>query len=185
LPSGGIINPVFEADDYAYVQDKKAMVMHKIINVGEENPNYDPGASNPADRLRQRPDGTNGIVKDISNSNSTEDKNRWIYFQKDPSVPIYSYISGIDDMYFKCLMEFDDGVRYDYVPGYAQIKSYGEDPNDASVGYIELEPVSFNDISNNAKYSPIALSGIQFGRLHLPRFVWDSPSFNENQTLTG
>ena len=97
LPSGGVIRVNYESDDYAYVQNKKAMQMFKITDVGSV--------------------GNTGYIK------AGEDSK--LYFDLDPSNPnINSYFQGIQYVYFRCLMSFGSG-RSSYVPGYAQIKQIG------------------------------------------------------------
>src|SRR5690606_4018209 len=140
----------------------------------------------------------NNVVKPISDFTpldfaDSDHKNRYVYFEKDPSIPASSYTNGISNIYFRCLMEFDEPNsnlpigRYDYVSGYAQIELVGQAPSNPSLGYIKFKPVSFSDKSgeNAVEYNPIALAGSQFGQLHLPKYVWDSPAFNENQTVIG
>jgi hypothetical protein len=171
LPSGGSIAMEYEADDYAYVQDKGAMNMHQITQVDEN--------SSPS-----------GAPYDVMAVSTDAEKNRKIYFEIDPDIGVYSYIAGIDQLYFRCLMEFDEpepslnfAGRYDYVSGYAEIASYGVDATDPSLAYIELEPVDFGDIdfSDNNDINPIALAGVQFGRLYLSQYVWDAPTFDMDQ----
>jgi hypothetical protein len=192
LPSGGSIKIDYEPDDYAYVQDKQAMNMVKIVNVGK-----DTLSTQIPDNQSYKPTAYTGDynVKPISDKTSDYDgdhKNRRIYFYIDPELGVEPYVAGMEDLYFKCLMEFDtptlgyDG-RYDFVSGYAEIQEYGVDPSIDSLAYILLKPVSFNDVDflNDDDYNPIALAGIQFGRLYLSRYVWDSPSFNQDQTFGG
>ncbi len=97
LPSGGKIEVNYESDDYAYVQNKKAMQMFKITDVGSI------GSTTP--------------VKVEGNSR--------LYFDLDPSNGnINEYFNGINYLYFRCLIKFDTD-KYDYVPGYAEILAKG------------------------------------------------------------
>lgn len=163
LPSGGEINIETEADDYAYVQHKKAMEMAKIVNVSDigntsvtENTNFDP------------------ISLTTSTITATQ-SNRLIWFKKDPSIPISEYVKGIDNLYFRCLMEFDGG--YDYVSGYAEIETYGANSN-GDLGYIQLKPLGFGD--NSGIISPITIAATQFARLHLPNQAYNSPTLQNS-----
>ncbi len=106
LPSGGDINISYEADDYAYVQDRPAMQMFKIV-------------------------GTNWNGSSFSNDISGT--NYRIYFELDKDkngVPIDGsidpYIKNIDHLYFKTFMELKkkpdfSAVASDYVSGYCEI----------------------------------------------------------------
>ncbi len=168
LPSGGKIQVEYESDDYAYVQYKQAMQMFKIK--GLQNGSGSAVFSG---------------VQPISNGTN---KNWRLLFELQPGYTnISDYFEGVDNLYFRCLMEFDepgggtDG-RYDFVSGYAKIdgNSYGQ--YDATTGYVDLKKVSFKD-NGSEDYSPIALAGIQYGRLHLSRFVNDQPALSEDDGL--
>ena len=161
LPSGGVIDVSLEADDYQFIQNKNAMEMAKIIKVGDNSNNAT---------------GTAFTAESISDATN---KNRRIFFEKDPNIEGIKYTEGIDDLYFRCLMEFSktDNTKYDYVSGYAKIDNSGGSIG-SNVGWIDLVPVSFNDSENNEDYNPITLAAIQYGRLYLSNFVWDSPSMD-------
>ena len=115
LPSGGEIRMEYESDDYAYVQDKKAMQMFKIVGAGGINSS--PGITN------------------ISN-------NPKLYFELHPdansSEDIGKYVEGIEHVYFKALMNFPQlgNDNFEYVPGYAKIVDYGYE---AGYGYLNLK----------------------------------------------
>lgn len=138
LPSGGKIEVNYESDDYAYVQNKKAMQMFKITSV----------------------DGSGGIKLPGATSK--------LIFDLDPAnTNINSYFNGIDYLYFRCLVDFDNG-RFDYVPGYARIANKG---TSGSQGWVQLEQVSLAD--GGSTVNPIAKAGVQFGRLYLSKFIFD------------
>lgn len=153
LPSGGKIKASYESDDYAYVQNKQAMQMFKIVNEGS--------ASNNG----------NGIIPFASGGN---DK---FYFelQKDHNgnyiTDINKYISGINNLYFRYLVKIRDVLSYDnmeYVSGYGQI-----DPNNCGIsgnyGYIGFKKVNLKDNNNGAWVNPIIKTAIQFARLYMPK----------------
>lgn len=170
LPSGGRIDIDLESDDYAFVQNRDAMQMFKIIGVGDDSGGFEEGSGTY----------NTHIVMDDNN------KNRRIFFELDPSntTNIQPYIENIDFMYFRCLMKFTTASNgFDYVPGYAEIA--GADimhnvPGYGDVGYIDLKPVSKKDPGVDELYSPIAVASAQYGRMHLPNQVWNSPSFDDN-----
>lgn len=163
LPSGGKIHVDYESDDYAYVQHKKASQMFKIIRTEE-------GVGN-------------GITASISDGTN---KNRKIYFELQPGYNnINDYFSDMQLVYFRCLMEFDEASgsfpgRHDYVSGYAEIDSKGiENVNGTDMGWVKFKAVKLND-NGNTEYNPISKAAIQFGRMHLSRYVWDQPAVTEN-----
>lgn len=153
LPSGGKIEVDYESDDYAYVQNKKAMQMFKLSGVTNESNNVDP----------------------ISGNSINLDGNSKLYFSLDPSSSnINDYVGGISYLYFKCLVDFGSG--YDYVPGYARIKNKGISGNQ---GWVELEPVSLGDEASGT-YNPIVKAGVQFGRLYLSKFIFNQPVVDDD-----
>jgi hypothetical protein len=196
LPSGGRIDLEFESDDYAYVQNKKAMDMVKIVNVGmaAEPGDNGPGDSQiPDNKVHEYSDSNfdpNNTVKPVSDRTpldlaDSDHRNRYIYFQKDPAIPIELYFVGINNLYFRCLMEFAAPSnnlptgRYDFVSGYAEIESFGVDSANSSLGYIKFKPVSLSD-NGDEKYNPIALAGINFGRLYMSRFINEGVPISED-----
>ncbi|HEU4718072.1 MAG TPA: hypothetical protein VFU15_09570, partial [Bacteroidia bacterium] len=158
LPSGGKISITYESDDYAYVQNKNAMEMFRIVGVEDDYGHMDMSSS-PADKIL---------------SNSVR-KNRRIYFKMQSGYnDINSYFQGISRLYFRCLMSFDPNTdRHDFVPGYCNIDSYGDTTvSGTHYGWIRLQPVKLKD-SGSSDYNPIVKSAIQFGRMNLSRFIWD------------
>ncbi len=172
LPSGGHIGVDLESDDYAFVQNRDAMQMFKIIGVGGNSGAFEEGSG---------PNNTHAITDD-------NNKNRRIYFELDPSntTDIAPYVENVDYLYFRCLMEFTDTPNgFDYVPGYAEIANAGitNVSGYGDVGYIDLVAVSKKDPGVDEDYSPIGVAAAQYGRLHLPNQVWNSPSFDDNDAF--
>lgn len=98
LPTGGSINVKYEADDYAYVQDKRASVMCFLKGVGSVSQNS--GIINANTVFIELPQ---------SVSNVTELKEK--------------YFEGMEYLYFKCYVDMDNkNTNYEYVPGYAKIE---------------------------------------------------------------
>ncbi|MFN4233847.1 MAG: hypothetical protein ACK4IK_03470 [Bacteroidia bacterium] len=169
LPSGGKIKVYFEADDYAYVQNKKAMKMVKIIGVGNSN---------------------GGIVKtnapDTLNLGSSP-QNQRLYFELEPNTQWSDYyqempeVNGEKYLYFKVLAEIKGAVEY--VPGYAAILNMGEQNiGGTNYGYVELKPVKLKD-TGSTNFNAITKTIIQFSRLYLPRLVYNPAGVNESASL--
>jgi hypothetical protein len=162
LPSGGHIAVSYESDDYAYVQNKQAMQMFQVVQT-MSSPSSSPGSI--------------ASFGDTISLSESGDKNRVLIF---PLVPGYNniddYLNGIDTLYFRCLMKISPNPeRYDYVSGYAMIKSKGiKTISSTEYGYVELTPVQLQDASFTDKYNPITKAAIQFARLHLSRLVYSS-----------
>ncbi len=170
LPSGGTINVEYESDDYSHVQHRDALQMFKILGVGDASGNFQSAS----------------ILPVLEGSN----ENRRIFFELDPdyatAADIPKYFENLDNVYFKCLTEYQPGSsgRYDYVPGYGEVQNYGYDAAN-NVGWIDFVGVNADGTPGSGSISPIAMAGAQFGRMHLSRFVWGAPSLADNQSFGG
>lgn len=176
LPSGGRIEVEFEADDYKFVQDKKAMQMFKIKGVTQStNPN-----SNYNDELY---DGL--MIEDA----------KYVVVGVNPKVKpsldlisnpllrkefiIKKYTDGLNDkpIYFNFLVNMTDN-SFEYVSGYFEMDGEAKlsaDENDLFIPMkflnIEGKSTSSSDLCN-----PISVAGWFFGRQNLNREVFDSMS---------
>jgi hypothetical protein len=163
LPSGGSINIVYESDDYAYVQNKKAMQMMTIKAV--EGPG---GLPVPAPGWMP--------LSDFS------DANRDVFVLKEPGTTEADY--GPDGLvYFRMLMDMGGpgygGSKADYVSGYANATI-----TDAG-NYIRVSfgGVSLANAGGSGNTSPIVKSAIQFGRLNLSKLMWGNDEIDEDASL--
>ncbi|TSJ41864.1 hypothetical protein [Fluviicola chungangensis] len=144
LPTGGMIEVIYESDDYAFVQHKRAKQMFKITGVED----------------------CSGSVCSVS---TDDHKNLKLYFEMLPGTTITDYVNVGDLIYFRALLSMNDnGDRYDYVPGYARVDYVGSSGNS---GIIGLNPGKMKDSENSAEYNPIAVSGVQFARNYLSRLI--------------
>ncbi len=170
LPSGGIINVTYESDDYAFVQNKQAGEMFKVVN-------YVPT--------------TTATVNSAANSivSLTSSPNGRLYFELHNGNPnIADYVRGIKNVYFRFLMNIRTASarqHLEYVSGYGEFSgNYGYDPV-SQLGWIQLNSVNINDEATSLSINPIVKTAIQFGRIHLPKVVWDATSGNFSGTLSG
>lgn len=178
LPSGGKIEVDYESDDYAYVQHKRANDMFKIVGVL-----VDPIFSQE------------NVVRtgDAKTSTLTE-FNSEIYFELSKKLTnpnalnlnINEYRPEGNLMYFRALMNFS-GNNYDFVPGYAEIDQIQiKVVNGDTLGAIKLKGAKLKD-NGPAIYNPIAIAGIQFGRMQLSKFIPPANNFpgNDDSSLPG
>jgi hypothetical protein len=164
-PTGSTINIEYEADDYGYVQDRRAMQMCFIKSVGS-NPNN----PNPASGMV----GSDGFIVELPAVMSTDDEFRKRYLQgSDGRLPA--------SIYYKIFTDLNNQGKKDYVQGYAEIKPedcrlIGTNSNRA---FIALKKMSGN------KYSPVSKAAWQMLKTQLPQFAYDhydnsdDPSFSE------
>jgi len=184
LPSGGQINVDYESDDYAYVQDRKAMQMFTITNLA--NPATDSDARN------QNPVGGNTLSLMTAHSGNTA--NKYLYFKLQQPMSNSMNHAAVEDslgkiyfnfdfskLYFRFMVDITSSGDYEYVPGYVTMESYGiVDPSASGTthyeyAWIKLKTVPIGDRVGSDQVHPISKAAWQFGRLHLPRKVWGEP----------
>lgn len=186
LPSGGLIEVNFEADDYAYVQDKQAMQMFKVLGSGDQIP------SNIDDVIKKSTLG------------------KYIYIEIDKKLDINSpniketfqntYLKSIgtkdNPLYFRFLLNMvnpnplagGDPDKYDYVTGY--IRKDGDcgffEKNGKKYASIPMEYVGKSDGFNaNTEVNPISKAGWNFGRQYLNRLVYSMNNEEDTNDVKG
>jgi hypothetical protein len=162
LPSGGNIHVTYESDDYAYVQDRRAMRMYKIKGFGETN-------------------SEGGMVQELFRNANILDPTDWdrtnVYMFFD--LPAGSKISAErfkndilggeqkNLVYYNCLVNLtkasDATKNYEYVRGYAEVEDAGINQSN-NIGWVKLR--------KNEDYHPIAKSAWQLARLYLPQKIY-------------
>ncbi|MCB9262597.1 MAG: hypothetical protein H6607_09505 [Flavobacteriales bacterium] len=173
LPSGGTIDIQYEADDYAYVQDKKAMQMIKIAGFGR-------GSS-----IGTRSEHTyNEYDKEI-------DKHDILYFHLQEPITganakdelIKNYLKGIEIFQFTVYARLsknhgpDPASPHEYVKGYAEIDwdrmdKFGVIQN-GTIGYFPMKDgVAKRRKEKEQNVSPIALSIWNFTRMNTPYILY-------------
>jgi len=146
MPSGGVLNIDYESDDYAYVQNRKAMQMFKIIGTGTAS---------------------SGIETKLSGNHQR------IYIELDTAVnatELAKYVSGIDEIYFKTYMKLKSHHQtstpaYDYVEGYAKFEGnydlYQPDVNGKSrKAWIKVRNVPPHQLIQST-VNPIKMAGLR------------------------
>lgn len=192
LPSGGRISVNYESDDYAFVQNRPAMQMMKVLTVSA-SPTY----------TTTLPDANNiGLLYDnlflaqplylhfeltepLSGTGSVSDRIRNQYIKEMNSNGKYLYFRFLVNMTNKSstLSTANKGNHFEYVSGYAEIeKSYtncglsgATGPNDFPIAYIILKDVKLNDKKATEGWvNPIAKAAMNFGRTHYNNIIWDA-----------
>ncbi|MGD1846793.1 MAG: hypothetical protein ACFB10_15500, partial [Salibacteraceae bacterium] len=200
LPSGGSLKVDYEADDYAYVQDKRAMQMFQVTGMGSEQPaatNSNNIAPTSGDELYEASpplNGGAGTVDDVLFFALAEPLAKADYPTTGDAAPFlaneYQLKSGYL-FYFKFLVDLSKEGKYDYVPGVATIESFGVVDNAGTHythAYIEMEKVKRqkNFGVNPPDVSPIAKAAWQFARIHNPKLAFGLPdptSSSVSQTI--
>lgn len=162
-PEGAKIDVYYEANDYAYVQNKRAMQMFKIKGVGS-----DATFTN-----------NNTLYSGINDSKD------YIYFKLQENLPgtlslsdakdylAANYFKDIQYLYFKSMVELspNSGVK-EYVEGYAKINDFGvvdESGSPYQYGWIKLDPTFYNGNNPESNTNPFSKAGWQALRTKVPR----------------
>lgn len=202
LPSGGEIQVKYEADDYAYVQDRQAMEMIRMYGIGT-TPGVlpAPGSNLLMDQHTIGEELSRDYlffklptpITDVPATSQADDEET--FYQR----YLRGYIDGtgvkkrIENLYFRFLVDLKASqAQHEFVSGYAEIDwdspyAYGlvnpatdPDPStDYQYGYIRLKRVGVNDDAGGATANPVSRAAWQFGRLNAPQVVWDQPNVTD------
>lgn len=174
LPTGGKITIEYESDDYAYVQDKKAMQMYQVLGFGSTagssitNKLYEPwsvsnisGAYNPNDY----------IFVSLPNQSITD-----AYFKK-------MALQMPNDLYYNCMVNLSNtsldvsnyklplNDAYEPIRGYAKAEDAGViSKGGINVGWVKIKRVNLSD-EVNEKTNAISKAAWQFTRLNMPFLI--------------
>lgn len=169
LPSGGRMAITYESDDYAYVQNRRAMQFFQVAGFSAGRPNSESDLSN--------------------NLYGDEDH---LYVAIKVPVPVTSnadvaakYLVGIEKINFRLFVKMPSdkyGSGGEYIPCYATI-----DPN-LEFGYINSNTIwvklkGIDAAGNDGSYSPLAKAAIQFLRLNLPSKAMPGSDVGEDLDL--
>jgi hypothetical protein len=164
LPSGAKMKVEYESDDYAFVQNRRALEMFQIAGFGSS------ASSTPSADLYS----------------SVAEDNRYVFVDvpvtvNDAQDIAMKYLQDVGKLYFKLHVQMPHdsyGSGYEYIPVYAGIKSYGK-VNSTRI-WIELE-----SSPEGEKKSPLATAAIQFLRLNLPSKAYKGSDVGNEPVFKG
>jgi hypothetical protein len=190
LPSGGEINVEYEADDYAYVQDRRAMQMFKVVGASNTSEGYPRSSNGKANfnnsilksSLYEERKNNNYLYFDLNENQSdvpSDDQNQFVLekYLTDENGYLTPYI------YYRFKVNMDPRAKgadhYEYVSGYAEIE-YDKCgiTSDKKYGYIKLKEVSQGD-AGLTKCNPIAKQAWQLGLQSLRKVMY--PGSDQSQ----
>ena len=193
-PAGSKIQINYEADDYAYVQDKAAGQMFNVESCGS-SANYSPGGYVLYDQNLKT--NYNYLYVDLESSGAggilASSSNPYNEFQS-------KFIKGLQKMYFKFKLDMTDGKdNYEFVPGYADIVSAGICPGGNQTytaggntyfkyAYIQIAEYGINDKNSGSPLlNGIVKAGMQMGRMYLPQYMFpgSQPSAGNGDAIKG
>ena len=174
LPSGGTINVEYEADDYAYVQDRNAMQMFKVSGVANrddlESDGLPENKINP-DRLINTDNVPNNLIvfefaKPITASTTNEVK----------AIMKRDYLKEMNQLYFRFFVRIGtENYSYEFIPGYIENVDYGVvkgTGNTYKYGWIEVAGVGIRMKGGGNDTNPISRAAWQFAQLYVPRIAY-------------
>jgi hypothetical protein len=200
LPSGGKINVQYEADDYAYVQDRQAMQMVKVIGAAHQSSlNYWKALQNTEFQVSIRKPNQSVAIKD--NLYDEGKNNNFLFFRLRESTGIIpntekerreflvnNYLRNKDGgiltyIYYRFKVNMDPRAKnsdhFEYVSGYAEIET--EEcgiTSDEKYGFIKLKEESQGDVGLT-KCNPIAKQAWQMGLQSLRKVMY--PGSDQSQ----
>ena len=198
LPSGGSIIVDYESHDYAFVQDKKAMVMTKVIGFSQNEPTQ-ADVNSPS----------NELYKNISGS--WNDNNYLIFKLKEPMSGVSPAIAaqkirelyltdGDDNKYgsiinnphsnlygkFRVNIKNGFGTGEEDIPVFVNPQDCGgiNDGGNYTHGWVKLENdwIKDNHISISDKANPISKIAWQFVKQNYPQILY---GFDNDPSLSG
>lgn len=174
LPSGGKINVEYESDDYAYVQDRKAMEMVKITGAGS-SVNQDPELAGY--RLYEKSTNYNVLFFKID---PTEIQNDNDLYEK----MLHGYAPNPNDekirqLYYRFRVNMSpenfNQKYFEYISGYSNFVEAGVSSKNPNYGYIKLD----NDRQRDKKgkeINPISKAAWQIGLQELRPIIYPGSS---------
>ncbi|MBO9154069.1 hypothetical protein ACFOTA_17755 [Chitinophaga sp. GCM10012297] len=159
LPTGGEITVEYESDDYAYVQDRRAMKMQRIDGLID-------GSGNPVNGL-EAAEGFRIVLPLLpAEAKNPDDVLRKEWF-------VRNYLSGQPYLYAKLNVNVSDRVTsgdqqyYDYVPCYGEVArvDYSASGSTAFV-YFKKEEIG------KVKANPFSFAAWQKMRLEYPMYAY-------------
>jgi hypothetical protein len=152
LPSGGEIRINYEADDYAYVQNKRACNMFMLAGV--------------SDGIGEMTDGN------FINSNYVYVKSTKLYSDNGKDL-----VKGLTYLYGKFYVTLRPDVD-DYVPGYAELDPVntvtymGHPSPDLYIYRIAIKKIDVEGLPSGTQKNPFAVASWQFLRNNLPHHAY-------------
>lgn len=184
LPSGGTIKMDYEADDYAYVQDQRAMQMVTVSGAGNTS---SPSSSDLTNNKLYDGSINNYIYFKLESTGETDQSIGKKYFrEKDGTI--------MKNLYFKFLVDVartspdinNYSPSYEYVPGYAEINGvegigFGVVSNNPAYGWVKLTDGTYG---SSKPANPISMSAWNFVKLNLPRVAYDQTDPGNQSVLS-
>lgn len=168
LPSGGSIDVTYQSDDYAYVQDRQAMQMFKIVGISEGNEEL----------------GSNKLYKEgswLSSSGHNYALHIPVAPGTDDATFKEKYLKGIKQLYFRFCVNMSKDVddNWEMVSGYATIASSKVINN---TGIIVLQSTGLGEKAHKGlQVNPVTRAALQYSRLYTPKHAYNQPDATDGE----
>ncbi|GGH70850.1 hypothetical protein HNQ91_003104 [Filimonas zeae] len=144
LPSGGQIEVEYESDDYAFVQNRRAMDMMTIVGFGKD-------ATAFSSRLYE------------VNGDGEVNENNFLFIRVPEACSgttdvMAKYLDGVKQLAVKLLVKMPK--REEMVPAYTTFSNYGVYSADSRIIWVQMNTVD--------GISPLSLAAVEFLREQLP-----------------
>lgn len=194
-PSGGLIKIDYESDDYAFIMEKRAGQMFKVLGFATTASDLSPTNSmyNNVDNQKNYlvaditnmpsglKDGFGNDINGIPGSYNITDANNFV---------ARNYLNGLDGkIFFKMKVQLNEqNTSNEFVPGYADILDVT--PVKSTVGgnydrlYVHLKPVTIGDKKHSTKIiNPVVKAGLQMGRKFLQEIMYHNATVSAPSPL--
>lgn len=158
-PSGSVITAEYEADDYAYVQDKAAMrmiVLNGITGCDNQSPNYISSLGLRGQNRLSFPLPQECHAMTLAQARDA------LFGTAQPGKPLIKYL------YFRSKVRLATNAN-DYVSGYAQV-----DPASFTISgttaSVDLIPIAIDE-GANVQVNPIFRAALEYMRLNYPKLT--------------
>lgn len=193
LPSGGVIEVEYESDDYAFVQDKRAMQMFKIYGfcTGEDRDDiFNTSSSAYKKRMEMMKESPAVVNRQYLVFELTEPVTISGNNSSDQDLFRRKYLQGIENLYFRIKVDVvkrealkDKNRNYEYVSGYCELESIYDIDNafmlsDGTIsgkythGYVMVKNVKIGDKASLLNVHPMCRAAWQFGRQRLSKEIY-------------
>lgn len=178
LPSGGVIKVDYESDDYAYVQDRRAMQMCKITDTYYLKPGTTPQFISGGGRLYSPSDGTiyNYLAVHLPQKISSQAQLEAMY------------LNGITNTFFKASVSLSPRSGFnEYVQGYVNISPRGSRLLNDSTALLPMSSANTNDDNTGTPVNVISKAAWQFTKMNYSDLIFrgDAPDAGTTDAIKG
>jgi hypothetical protein len=153
MPTGGNMQIAYEADDYGFVQAKRAGIAYQIL-----------GFANSPEGTIKTSLYDNGY-NDLTNNNYLFVDINQIHNQTNNQLTAEEYwneaVKNMSDIPIRCLVDISSDGDYEFVKGYIDISEFGV--NSDGLGYVKLVP-KYLKKNGHKKVNPITKIALQEAR---------------------